>query len=141
MCRHEKRDLEMGGGPDGNGAAHGMVFMARRRVFFLLALLPWFVMLQGALALWCGPKRMKVVRSWEPDRPADGDGLAMKLTVTCLSGLPPLWLHVEDELAAEVSLVRNSGRAGKLYFSGFSRVYSGTYHMEEINRGFTKTLQ
>lgn len=34
-CRHEKRDLEMGGGPDGNGAAHGMVFMARRRVFFL----------------------------------------------------------------------------------------------------------
>lgn len=107
---------------------------------FFLALLSWFVMLQGALALWCGPKRMKVVRSWEPDRPVDGDGLAMKLTVTCLSGLPPLWLHVEDELAAEVSVVRNSSRAGKLYFSGFGRVYSGTYHMEEINRGIYENI-
>lgn len=107
---------------------------------FFLALLPWFVMLQGALTLWCGPKRMKVVRSWEPDRPADGDGLAVKLTVTCLSGLPPLWLHAEDDLAAEVSTACVGSRAGKLYFSGFSRIYSGSYHIDEINRGIYENI-
>lgn len=106
-----------------------------------LLLLTAFMMVQGAIVQWCGPKRITAVRSWHPDYPVAGEEIAVTLTVTCSGGLPPLWLQVEDELAALAGgpvANRLGDRGGRLFFSGFKSVYHGTYSLEALSRGVYK---
>ncbi|MFD1177493.1 DUF58 domain-containing protein [Paenibacillus puldeungensis] len=107
-----------------------------------LVLLSAFIMVQGAVTLWFGPKRFKVIRTCHPEHPVAGDKVAVTLTVSFSGGMAPIWLYVEDELAlsaAGVLLINRSGdQVGKISFFGQRKEYSGTYYIEEVSRGIYK---
>lgn len=107
-----------------------------------LVLLSAFITVQGAVTLWFGPKRFKVIRTCYPEHPVAGDKVAVTLTVYFHGGMAPLWLYVEDELAlsagGELLMNRSGEQVGKISFFGHRKQYSGTYYIEEVSRGIYK---
>lgn len=103
-----------------------------------LLLLTGFIIIQGIMLAWFGPRRIKVERTWLPEHPVAGDEITMSIYISCEGGLPPLWLQVEDELLA---IAVNEGMAGpgsKLFLSGFRRDYQAEYTVPGLPRGIYK---
>ncbi|MGG6314301.1 DUF58 domain-containing protein [Paenibacillus macerans] len=107
---------------------------------FLLLLIA-LVMIQGAVVQGFGPRRIQVVRAWQPGYPVAGEEVAVTLTVRCAGGLPSFWMRVEDELAA-IGGGQGTGRPGDkgggLFFAGFRKEYHGTYTIKALDRGVYK---
>lgn len=103
-----------------------------------LLLLTGFIMIQGAMLAWFGPRRIKVERTWLPDHPVAGDEIRMNINVSCEGGLPPLWLQVEDELLAHAGGGNTAGPGSKIFLSGLRRDYQAEYTMPSLPRGIYK---
>ncbi|WP_018753489.1 DUF58 domain-containing protein [Paenibacillus sanguinis] len=104
-----------------------------------LLLLTAFMMIQGAMLVWFGPRRITVERSWLPEYPVAGDEITMKINISCEGGLPPLWLQVDDELLAiAVNEGMVVGTGSKIFLSGFRRDYQAEYSVPGLARGIYK---
>lgn len=103
-----------------------------------LLLLTGFIMIQGTMLAWFGPRRLKVERTWLPEHPLAGDEIRMNIMISCEGGLPPLWLQVEDELLAHTGGENTAGPGSKIFLSGFRRNYQAEYTMPGLPRGIYK---
>ncbi|MNO66505.1 hypothetical protein D3C76_572940 [compost metagenome] len=92
-----------------------------------LVLLLGLILIQGMIAQLCGPTSAKVEREFGPLIPEAGTEIAVTLTITLNGGIPPLWLLIEDQLTGTTT--------GRLLFMGWKRKYTGTYYIQDAQRG------
>lgn len=94
-------------------------------LFLLIA--SGLLMIGGFLLQAFGPRRVKIVRSISPARPAAGDTLTVEVQVSFSTRLPLPWMIIADYWG--------SGCHQELLFPGFRRSFHYVYKLQQVPRG------
>lgn len=115
-------------------------------LWFLLVL-AGFIILQGLVFCWLGPKHVQASRSWKPYYPQAGEPLEMEIVLTISGGIVPLSMRARDSWsvsgreagASSVILTGEGEITGKLRgWIGQQQQFSCTYVLQPSTRGHYK---